>query len=360
MNSDLKAGDVFESNLLGDDLPLIPLDDLIDWWCAKRRKGDCSFRMVDARIDSLANDVFCHGDLNRKAEFHRSLLKLYEMHVSLPVLGTSGKNLQFDTFFIHMKNRLEDEWLKFERQCFVLPSRGGGVKIGEHVIGLIKDIWLSHSSSKHPLFSYLETEATIEKMCEFFVSDSPLNVRFYDLIVLSMVGAPEDVRVELAGNFWDESGRGKAESSHVSLFKALLDKLGIERKADEHASQLSSEGMEGYNLFMMAALNRRLYFMLLGVMAVTELMDPSQYERLVNGCRRLGLSDDDILYYSEHVTIDVVHGEGWLNNVILPIVSRHPSVAEDILFGAHLRLKTCQSYYDALFSALKGADCLAD
>ncbi|MDO5101934.1 MAG: iron-containing redox enzyme family protein [Lautropia sp.] len=352
MKSGVKAASEMMS--FEDKVFHLSLDGLIDWWCAQgKMSANSGFEVIDTKIDSLSEGVFSRNDLSKRAEFHRSLLKLYDMHVSLPSSGGGGNNFQFDVFLIHVKNRLEDEWLRFERRCFLdFMERLGGEK-GEGVVDLIGRMWLTHPSSRHPLFSYLEREADIEKMCEFFVSDSPLNVRFYDLIVLSMVGAPEDVRVELAGNFWDESGRGDAGSSHVSLFKALLDKLGIERAADEHASLLSLEGMEGYNLFMMTALNRRLYYMLLGVMAITELMDPSQYERLVNGCRRLGLSDEDILYYSEHVTIDVVHGEGWLKNVIFPIVSRCPSAAGDVLFGAYLRLKTCQSYYDALLFRLK-------
>ena len=52
---------------------------------------------------------------------------------------------------------------------------------------------------------------------------------------------------------------------------------------------------------------------------MTELLDPPQYEKLVAGCRRIGLSDRDVHYYAEHITVDIGHADGWLNNVIVPI-----------------------------------------
>jgi len=104
---------------------------------------------------------------------------------------------------------------------------------------------------------------------------------------------------------------------------------------------------------MLASVNRKHYFKLLGIMSMTELLDPSQYEKLARGCRRVGLGGaNELDYYDEHVTIDVVHAEGWLSNVIVPIVDETPSASEQILLGAALRLATCNDYYNALHRQL--------
>ena len=95
------------------------------------------------------------------------------------------------------------------------------------------------------------------------------------------------------------------------------------------------------------------YWKLLGVMAVTELIDPASYEKVVHGCRGLGLAREAYRYYSEHVEIDVVHGDGWLNNVIVPLIERTPAAAADVVFGAQLRLASCAQYYDYLLSLLE-------
>jgi len=86
---------------------------------------------------------------------------------------------------------------------------------------------------------------------------------------------------------------------------------------------------------------------------MTELLDPSQYEKLARGCRRVGLGvGSEMDYYDEHITIDVVHGEGWLVNVIQPLAERTPAAMKEILLGASLRLSTCQDYYDDLYGKL--------
>ncbi|SXZ58499.1 spermidine/putrescine ABC transporter [Klebsiella pneumoniae] len=88
-------------------------------------------------------------------------------------------------------------------------------------------------------------------------------------------------------------------------------------------------------------------------MAMTELLDPPQYEKLVAGCRRIGLSERDVHYYAEHITVDIGHADGWLNNVIVPIGKKHPAAMEEVFFGAALRLQTCNDYYDCLLAALQ-------
>ncbi len=43
-------------------------------------------------------------------------------------------------------------------------------------------------------------------------------------------------------------------------------------------------GLAGQNAFMLGAVNRSQYYKLLGVMAMTEVLDPPQYMKLVKGC----------------------------------------------------------------------------
>lgn len=85
-------------------------------------------------------------------------------------------------------------------------------------------------------------------------------------------------------------------------------------------------------------ITRQHYYKLTGMMAMTELY-PSHYQKLAAGCKRIGLSERDIHYYSEHISVDVAHADGWLNNVILPISVKHPAAMTEIYHGALLRLQ---------------------
>lgn len=91
-------------------------------------------------------------------------------------------------------------------------------------------------------------------------------------------------------------------------------------------------------------------------MAMTELLDPPRYQKLVAGCRRIGLMERDMHYYSEHITVDIGHADGWLNNVIVPIGKKYPAALEEVYAGAALRLQTCCGYYDRLLESLQALD----
>jgi pyrroloquinoline quinone (PQQ) biosynthesis protein C len=268
--------------------------------------------------------------------------------------GTSPRAVnQFNPTLTRVRNRIERVWLAHEQRRVGVAS--SPPPDADSLVQALKQLWANHPVATHPLFDFLEKDASREQIVAFFKSDSALNIRFFDLILYSMIGSREGVRRELAQNLWDESGRGEAARSHVSLFQRLLEAVGVGRARDNHARELGWEGLAGYNLFMLTCLNRQHYFKLLGIMAMTELLDPLQYEKLTRGCRRVGLGgSNELEYYDEHVTIDVIHGDGWLSNVIKPIVGETPQVSSDILTGAALRLVTCNDYYDSLYERLAG------
>ncbi|STV92016.1 spermidine/putrescine ABC transporter [Klebsiella michiganensis] len=133
----------------------------------------------------------------------------------------------------------------------------------------------------------------------------------------------------------------------------MLKRRDIALPENHFAHLYDWQGLAGYNAFMLGGVNRQHYYKSLGVMAMTELLDPPQYQKLVTGCRRIGLTDRDVHYYAEHIEVDIGHADGWLNNVIVPIGNKNPAALEEVYVGAALRLQTCCDYYDCLLEALR-------
>lgn len=307
-------------------------------------QGDDRFgERLRTRLAGLLRRAFAEQDAAALADVHRVLFALYDLHVADPAMPAVVN--QFDPFLMALRGMIERHWLAAERQ------RIGAVPVFETpdaLIAALRDAVQRHSAARHPLFDLLEADATRDQLERFFRSDTALNVRFFDLIVMAMIGSHPEARQELAANFWDEMGRGNPQHSHVHLYRQLLSEVGIVSAGDDFASELGWQGWRGYNLFMLCALNRRHYFKLLGVMAATELLDPPQYRKLVIGCRRLGLGPSTTRYYDEHITVDDVHGEGWLDHVIRPLAQREPRAMSEVWVGCMLRLASCNDYYDAL------------
>lgn len=68
------------------------------------------------------------------------------------------------------------------------------------------------------------------------------------------------------------------------------------------------------------------------------------------------MTERDVHYYAEHITVDIGHADGWLNNVIVPTGKRHPAAMEEVYFSAALRLQTCNDYYDRLLETLRALE----
>jgi hypothetical protein len=200
----------------------------------------------------------------------------------------------------------------------------------------------------------LENRATRGDLVTFFLSDAAVIVRFCDLVVLTMVGADDAIRGELAENLWDEMGQGRAQEQHVHLFGNLLKYAGIDLperplSVDDFVNNLDWSGLAGYNFYLFLCLNRRNQLRSLGALGAAESMDPAQYRRVLAGCRRVGFDDEaQLTYYASHESMDVEHGNRWLKNVLLPLVRKYPEKRYEIVLGAHMRINVTLDYYDGL------------
>ena len=174
-----------------------------------------------------------------------------------------------------------------------------------------------------------------------------------------MVGSDEEVRAELADNFWDEVGNGNYKKRHTELYRRLLRYVGeqppaIEDLTETCAERLDWRGLAGYNMFFYLALHGRNYVRSVGALGVAEMMDPAQYEKIVSGCYRVGLTDDHQLgYYVDHVMIDKEHGDGWFDNVMAPLVRKYPEAAREMAVGAMFRMNSGADYYDSMLDKLR-------
>ncbi|MEG9883297.1 MAG: iron-containing redox enzyme family protein [Hyphomicrobiales bacterium] len=319
--------------------------------------------LVAIAVYDLANVI---EDLGRRAlegnkeaqfELHAALFLINELEITAPTPG--GHGYQFDFAFIMIRRRLEDWADKIEQRR--LPETISDMDPDKTVNEIIR-IWKAQLGASHPIFDYVEHEAGRDAVLEYLRSDYLLNIRFYDLVVYSLIGIEEEIRFEVAHNLWDEVGQGNPANTHVQLYKDMLASEGIVVDHWELCEHLSWQGLAGYNLMMRHGLNKSRYFEALGSLAVTELADPYQYRKFVAGCRRVGVGTANpagLSYYEEHISVDVLHGQGWLENVIRPQVKHHPKASSLILSGAYQRLNTALDYWDDLLQRMRRIDAAA-
>ena len=288
-------------------------------------------------------------------EVHRTLYQAYDEQVGRPRPG-AGHN-QYHPLIMRIRHEIEQAWARHEHARIDLKPADVPTDPTEF-LAFLRERSRRHRLASHPFFEYVAKDATVEEIIEFFMQEGPIALRFCDLIALSLVGADDDVKAELADNFWDEVGNGNFEKRHTELYRRLLRYIGRDLPSQDalmvHCmDRLDWRGYAGCNLYFHLAVHRRNYFRSVGCLGIAEMMDPAQYEQIVQGCHRVGLTDDhQLAYYVDHVMLDKEHGDGWFDHVMAPLVKKHPEVAYEMAVGALMRMNTGADYYDSLLENL--------
>jgi hypothetical protein len=195
-----------------------------------------------------------------------------------------------------------------------------------------------------PLFPWLANVATMDEMRWFLVQEVAGEAGFDDLVALTQVRFPTQPKLEMARNYWDEMGRGKASAMHGPM----LDRLARELKVDPHAEQTVWESTALANLLVGLAANRDYAYQSIGALGAIELTAPSRATFVDTALTRLGLSTKTKQYYALHAVIDVKHSAAWNTEIIAPLVEGDPSLTRAIAEGALMRLQAgarCFEWY---------------
>jgi len=273
----------------------------------------------------------------------QAMALLYDMHVSPP--DKKPVFNQFEPTLMRLLQQCEIAWLDHEQSripALQFPQKPRAF------IHWLEELWSTHELAAHPLFPYLEEHASFSEMADYFLQESTIDTRLDDLLALGQVGMTDRVKLEIGENYWSELGYGDPTQIHTTLFNALLDALGVQ--SQNVPLTLLSESLACGNLLLLTALHRQYAYVQHGVLATMEVMAPERFRRIACGGRRLGLPEPALYYLDLHSTLDVQHGNGWRDNVLLPTIEANATTREDIARGVFLRLNTSKDYCDALYT----------
>lgn len=194
-----------------------------------------------------------------------------------------------------------------------------------------------------PLFCWLESEADLEAMRWFVYQELVGEAGFDDLLALTQLRMPVTAKLEMARNYWDEMGRGRAHAMHGPL----LDRTGQILEIDDLSScPIVWPSRALANLMVGLAFNRRYAYHSVGALGVVELTAPGRTRKVANGLKRLGLPKEASYYFALHATVDLAHSDAWVKNVLTPLVEEDASRAQWIAEGALMRLNAGARCFD--------------
>ena len=256
----------------------------------------------------------------------RSLVlhQIYDLHRrSLDEIGDLVR-WQHHPAVAAIKSRLEADWIRELDQC--AARRAGDAGTAEEMRSLA-----AHARAPG-IYRRLADEADWEPMLRFLALEGGPDDIFDDLVASCQVGLPfGSAKMELARNYWDEMGNGQLDHVHRVLYQRFVEAVSLPRV---HRHEQPTEALERSALLGLVAVNRVLQPEMIGALGMIELEAGPHCRYVDQGLGRLGASDDARAFYRMHAVVDPLHGAGWLDNAVTPLVEQRPEWGPRIVRGA--------------------------
>jgi hypothetical protein len=253
-----------------------------------------------------------------------ALLQIHELHMA-PLHRVGDRvRWQHHPAVSALKTRLEEAWL---------------AELGELEVPDVEprqtaeEMRAIAARSRAPaVYRWIAEEADWEPAMRFLALEGGPDDVFDDLVATCQVGLPlGPAKMELASNYWDEMGNGDFGEVHNVLYRRFAEAVDLpELPRDEHPT----EALERSALLGLVATNRRLQPEMLGVLGLIELEAGPHCRYVEHGLQRLEAPPGAHEFYAMHAAVDPLHGKGWLENGVDPLVADEPDWGPRILRGA--------------------------
>jgi heme oxygenase-like protein len=230
-------------------------------------------------------------------------------------------------------NRAEGEYIEAVRQE-IRPLASDIPKDVEAFIEWFEELKITGPGQGDPLFPWLAERASREDMLWFLTQEVAGEAGFDDLLALTQVKMPTTAKLEMARNFWDEMGRGRASAMHGPLLERLAHYLEI----DSRPERVVPESLALGNAMLAMARSRRYCFQSIGALGVIEMTAPTRAGLVDAGLKRLRIPTKKRLYFTLHAVLDIRHSECWNREVLRSLVAQDGRCAQAIGEGAIIRL----------------------
>lgn len=302
-------------------------------------------------VRDLCGQAFDGGSKEALKAFHKILFDLYKLNFVDPRDPRAAN--QFNPEVIRLRNLMEEQWTahlksKISHRLAAIPDTG------DNFADWMLQEMEKNPSNEHPLYNYLATEGKVDDFKVFFQSEIIVNSMFEEFLAYSQLGAPANIKIELAKNYWDEMGNGKDHKVHTAMFDKLLRYFNLTEVDIDLIAEVNPIALAQGNLFLMSSINKKNFYQMMGVIGAGEYLVPKRYSKIVEGARRIGLDDDALEFYIEHISVDTSHAEDWLRNAIGPTLKANPELRVDVALGAYFRMHHIEAFSDTLYDKFTG------
>lgn len=238
---------------------------------------------------------------------------------------------EWDVELLRLRRRLETDLETRLRERWAGPpayDRGSATAFEEAFFS-----WVERFEGRS-LARFVQTKATTEQVLDLLRLKSIYHLKESDPSSFVVPRLDVEARAGLMELQFDEYGGGRADRLHAGLFARGLAAIGLRPEENAYVDEVPTIVLEQNNAMSLFALHRRLRGAAMGHLAAFEATSSLPCRKMAQGLDRLGLAQEMIDYYTEHVEADAVHEQLAVRNICAPMIAADPSVENDIWFGA--------------------------
>ncbi len=184
------------------------------------------------------------------------------------------------------------------------------------------------------LARFVQTGATEEQVLDLLRFRSIYHLKESDPTAWVLPRLPTAAKAALAELLYDEYGAGNPNRLHHQLFARGMEAAGLRSEYGAYIDDVPLEVLEMNNALSLFGLHRRLRGAAMGNLAAFEVTSSVPSRRLAQGLEKLGMAEEMIGYYTEHVTADAVHDQIAVRSICGDLVAEEPEQLGEVFFGA--------------------------
>ncbi len=267
-------------------------------------------------------------DIIRDEDIQLALFLLYaSAYGSLPGLDAA---LEWDPDLIATRRLLETRFERALREVVPAPAMPAPTvdAVGRALFAL------ADADTGPSLSRYVAKKATSAQLTEFFMQRSIYTLREADphsWAIPRLHGRAKAALVEIQA---DEYGGGRPDRVHQTIFARAMRGVGLDDTYGAYIDEVAAVTFASHNTMSLFGLNRRLLGAIVGHLAAFEMTSSIPNRLYADGLRRLGMPDDVVDYFDEHVEADAVHEQIAARDLAGALAEDQPELLPDIMFGA--------------------------
>jgi hypothetical protein len=182
--------------------------------------------------------------------------------------------------------------------------------------------------------AHVHREATREQVLELIRVRSLYHLMETDPTAWVVPRLGVRAKAALVEVLYDEYGAGDPSRLHHHLWARGMVACGLDPTYGTYVDEVPVEILEQNNAMTFLGLHRRLRAAALGHFAAFEATSSLPSRRMARGLERLGLPDELVDYYREHVEADAVHEQLAVRTAVGGLLDEEPGLEDDAWFGA--------------------------